>query len=108
MQLNDTQAILHNPFDIDIHNSIFTNYCEVIIQPNGLIEYAVPSHQEKLVSVAAHKLNCSHLEVWKDHLAVNADCIDTLQAITGCVVVYTNCIVIRTITSKQIDAIYIP
>lgn len=40
---------LNSDFDIELHKENFTNYLEVIILPSGKIEYAVPSHQEKLI-----------------------------------------------------------
>ena len=36
---------VYSDFDIDEHKRHFTNYCEVIITPDGKIQYAVPSHQ---------------------------------------------------------------
>lgn len=48
--MDDAQKVLHSPFDFDTHNKTFTCYCEAIILPNGKIKYAVPSHQEKLIS----------------------------------------------------------
>lgn len=48
--MNNTK-ILYEPFDINTHAKEFYNYLEVIIRPNGTIEYAVPSHQEKLKAI---------------------------------------------------------
>lgn len=48
--MNNTE-ILYKPFDINTHAKEFYNYLEVIIRPNGTIEYAVPSHQEKLTAI---------------------------------------------------------
>lgn len=51
------QQVLHSPFNIEIHKKTFTDYLEVIISEDGTIMYAVPSHQEKLISIACEKLN---------------------------------------------------
>lgn len=51
------QRVLHNPFDIDIHKMTFNNYLEVVILEDGTIEYAVPSHQEKMIEIACKRLN---------------------------------------------------
>lgn len=39
------QEILHSPFDIETHKATFTNYLEVVIDTEGVVQYAVPSHQ---------------------------------------------------------------
>lgn len=39
---------LHDEFNIEKHNEIFIHYFEAIITHEGVVEYAVPSHQEKL------------------------------------------------------------
>ena len=44
---------LHSPFDLQQHKNTFINYLEVVIRPSGLVEYAVPSHQEKLLRIWA-------------------------------------------------------
>lgn len=47
---------LHCPFDIEQHKKHYINYLEVVIFPDGHIEYAVPSHQEKLIAVCMKEL----------------------------------------------------
>lgn len=44
---------LHSAFDIVQHKAHYVNYLEVIIKPEGTVEYAVPSHQRKLENVLA-------------------------------------------------------
>ena len=44
----DAMEVLNAPFDFDVHNGTFICYCEVIVMPDGTIEYAVPSHVEFL------------------------------------------------------------
>ena len=36
---------VHSEFDLKKHKEKFINYLEVVIEPNGKIHYAVPSHQ---------------------------------------------------------------
>lgn len=55
--------ILHSPFSIEVHKENFKSYLEIVILENGVVEYAVPSHQEKLISLA-----CSRLNVTRDEL----------------------------------------
>lgn len=45
------QQVLHDVFDIQTHKETFINYLEVIITADGTIEYAVPSHTNKLAEV---------------------------------------------------------
>lgn len=50
---------LYGVFDIEKHKETFVNYLEVIIDENGTVMYAVPSHQKKLEHLAADKFNCT-------------------------------------------------
>ena len=43
---------LGSTFDIEQHKAKYKNYLEVIIDANGTIMYAVPSHQEKASELA--------------------------------------------------------
>lgn len=43
---------LYSPFDIQQHKKHYVHYLEVIVHPDGVVEYAVPSHQEKLIAIA--------------------------------------------------------
>lgn len=38
---------VYSSFDLQKHKQTYTNYLEVIITPDGTVEYAVPSHSEK-------------------------------------------------------------
>ena len=59
------QQILHSPFNIETHKKTFINYLEVVILENGIIEYAIPSHQEKLISICCKQLNIDRNELAK-------------------------------------------
>lgn len=54
---------LHSEFDIEKHKATFVDYLEVVIDADGRIMYAVPSHQEKLIALA-----CAKLHVTRDQL----------------------------------------
>lgn len=60
----DQQKVLHSPFDMDVHMRTFVNYLEVIMLPDGTIEYAVPSHSEKLIAIAMKMKNCSRFQLY--------------------------------------------
>lgn len=48
---------LESNFNIEQHKKHFVNYLEVILFPDGHIEYAIPSHQEKLIAICREKLH---------------------------------------------------
>lgn len=54
---------LYGEFNIDLHRQKYPGYLEVIIDEDGNIEYAVPSHQEKLIANCMKKLNCTRQEL---------------------------------------------
>lgn len=54
---------VYSDFDIAQHKKTFIHYLEVVIDENGKIMYAVPSHQEKLISLACEKLNVTREEL---------------------------------------------
>jgi len=56
---------LYSPFDIEQHKKNFVNYLEVVIFPDGHIEYAIPSHQEKLIAVCMEDLGITREELNK-------------------------------------------
>ncbi|GAB6761703.1 hypothetical protein [Bacillus cereus] len=41
------QETLRGPFDIETHKKCFVDYLEVVIDEEGTVMYATPSHQEK-------------------------------------------------------------
>lgn len=55
--------VLRMPFNIEVHKKTFINYLEVIIDEHGSVQYAVPSHQEKLIQLACKKRNVSRDEL---------------------------------------------
>lgn len=48
---------VYSKFDIEKHTKTYPYYTEVVIHPDGEIEYAVPSHQEKLIEICMRNLN---------------------------------------------------
>lgn len=47
----NAQKVLQGPFDMEVHRLTFFNYLEVVMSPEGVVEYAVPSHNEKLLQI---------------------------------------------------------
>lgn len=85
------EEVLHSAFDIETHKKTFVNYLEVVITPDGTIEYAVPSHQEKLIRIATEKLSVSRRELY-DMCPIEYmfDVTKWLCKITGYVSVWDN------------------
>ena len=82
---------LYSKFDLEKHVRKYIHYTEVIIRPNGTVEYAVPSHQEKLIQIGMEKYNCSREEfVEKCPLEYWLDYLEWLLLETGCVCVWYN------------------
>ena len=52
-----------HPFDFEEHVKIHIKYCEVLIEEDGTIYYAVPSHQEGLIAIACYKKNMTRKEL---------------------------------------------
>lgn len=85
---------LHSEFDISKHKENFVNYLEVLIEPDGHVVYAVPSHQEKAIELAMKAKGWTRYELrdacppeyWFDFL-------EWLLGLTGCISVWTNMIV---------------
>lgn len=97
---------LHSEFDIDQHKKTFIHYLEVVIDENGKIMYAVPSHQEKMISLSRDKLNVTREEL-------NAMCpqeyyfdfMTWLCKISGACAVWENFVQCDKLTEWQIRAL---
>lgn len=85
----EANRILHEPFDIETHKLCFINYLEVVILSDGTIEYAVPSHQEKLLDLARQKRHWGSIDAVWDIIPQYADVLDWLQDDTGAINVWT-------------------
>lgn len=62
--MRDSDEVLYAPFDIDTHKKTFKNYLEVVLLEDGTPEYAVPSHQEKAISIGMEKRGMSREEFY--------------------------------------------
>ena len=81
MKIDNPNELLYRPFDLQMHADNFKNYCEVIICEDGSIEYAVPSHQERLIMHYANKHHISRNKVielfYNDVDAIEKMMVDT-------------------------------
>lgn len=87
----DTAKIMRGKFDIETHKEAFVDYLEVIIREDGTVEYAVPSHQEKLIKIATQKLEVTRKQLCdmcpREYMF---DFNKWLCKITNCVSVWNN------------------
>ena len=85
----DNYTVLNSPFDIEIHKAQFKNYLEVVIFEDGTIEYAVPSHQEKLILLGMEKTGLSREEFYNScPREYWLDVIAWLNKVTGAIAVW--------------------
>jgi hypothetical protein len=52
-------------FDLEKHKETYVNYLEVMIDKDGKIMYAVPSHQEKAIEMACESKGVDRAELSK-------------------------------------------
>ena len=97
---------LHSEFDAEKHKQTFVHYLEVVINKNGYIAYAVPSHQEMMIRVA-----CAQLGISRDELNEfcprewYCDFMKWLSMITGLMAVWESHYEVYAVTKKQIAAL---
>lgn len=60
--MNEKYSV-YSDFSAELHKKTFIHYLEVVIDENGNIMYAVPSHQEKQIALACKKLNITREEL---------------------------------------------
>ena len=61
--MDKIQEVLHSEFDIETHKNTFINYLEVVIDNEGKIMYAVPSHMEILIKLYMERYNVTREEI---------------------------------------------
>lgn len=90
----NARLVLHSPFDIKVHKLTFINYLEVVISPEGVVEYAVPSHSEKLLQVYMEKNAVVDRGVALNNLSKLCGLfsyIEALSKVTGYISVWNDC-----------------
>lgn len=82
---------LYCDFDVKLHSAKYPHYLEVVMFPDGKVEYAVPSHQEKLIKISCDKLGVSREELYamipREYYC---DVITWLCNVTGCISIWTD------------------
>lgn len=102
----NNQYGVHSKFDIESHKKKFIRYLEVLIDKDGKVMYAVPSHQEKAISLACDKLHISREELMlmcpREYYG---DFLTWLCQITEVVFVWTDMYFCINPTKKQISSL---
>lgn len=97
------KEVLWQPFDIERHKSVFKHYLEVIIDEDGRVMYAVPSHQEKALNFAVEKTGKSRAEIINScPPAYYFDYLNWLLSITGAIAVWNDFVAAPAATRDQV------
>lgn len=97
---------VYSKFDLKKHKATFVNYLEVIIGPDGVVQYAVPSHQEMLIKIACVKLGITRQEL-NDMCPQQwyFDFVRWLCKITGCISVWNEFVIGYEFNAKHIETL---
>ena len=97
---------LYSDFDIEQHKKTFIHYLEVVIDENGKIMYAVPSHQEMLIKLACEKLNVTRGElIAMCPQEYYFDFMTWICKVSGACAVWENFVQCDKLTERQIMAL---
>lgn len=100
-----TEYSVHSTFDIEKHRQTFIDYFEAVLMADGTVQYAVPSHQEKLIKIGSEQYGKSRddfIEMCPPE--AYCDYMEWLCDTTGCVAMW-NRFVIGKPNQFQIDKI---
>ena len=82
---------LYSEFDIQKHKETFINYLEVLIESNGHVLYAIPSHQEMAIKLACEAKGWTREELNQAcPPEMYFDFLAWVLSLTGCVSVWNN------------------
>lgn len=86
------QEVLHGDFDMTLHKEIFTDYLEVVIYKDGKIEYAVPSHTNKMAEIYMKQCGLSNIREAMDRIPPEyyGAMIEWFNIQTGAICVWSN------------------
>lgn len=85
---HNAQEVLHGAFDAELHKLTFIDYLEVVISPDGVVEYAVPSHSEKLLQVYMQQHSIDRGTALRNLASKNNGYIESLSEATGYISVW--------------------
>ena len=106
---------VYSQFDLEKHKQTYVNYLEVLIDEDGTIMYAVPSHQEKAVALACARLNVSREQLMdmvpRDHYCAMNEWLCKVAKIImvwtyGCIFDNPNCKQIGALRRLKMAGVY--
>lgn len=98
---------VYSDFDIQKHKETFIHYLEVVIDENGKIMYAVPSHTLKIEKIAAEKMGFSTQKELHDACPPNryGDYFEWLTEKAGAIAVWEGMHAGHSVNKKQLAAL---
>ena len=81
------------PFSIERHKKTFINYMEAIIDSDGVVYYAIPSHERKLIKLILEQnpgMSIKDIENEAEKIAGLDGWAEYLMRKSGCICIYTN------------------
>ena len=84
--IEEQQRVLHSSFDIETHKQTFVSYLEAVISPEGVVEYAVPSHTEKLIEIFMKQKGFDDIIKAKEYViktTINNGLCSSIEFLTG-------------------------
>ena len=82
---------LYSEFDVQKHKETFINYLEVLIEPDGHVMYAIPSHQELAIKLACEAKGWTRERLGKEcPPEYYFDFLPWLLSLTGCISVWND------------------
>lgn len=97
---------LNCEFDAEKHKQTFVHYLEVVIDKDGYISYAVPSHQERMIRGACEVLGLSRRELLDScPREYYGDFMKWLSMISGLMAVWEGYCEVYVPTVKQVAAL---
>lgn len=105
-KLTHDSSVLYKPFDFNEHLKAFGDtYLEAVVLEDGTIEYAIPSHEQKLVRVIMQKTGKTRDQViWDCSDDDKLNWQEYLERESGCISLWTN-FYLGTANEKQLEAI---
>lgn len=92
-------------FNYKTHRENFMDYLEVVILKDGTIEYAVPSHQQKLIDLYCENHGINNSELW-NMIPITESPVDWIIYNEGIISVWYSFILRpKTITEEQENAL---
>lgn len=85
---HNAQEVLHGTFDAELHKRTFIDYLEVVISPEGVVEYAIPSHSEKLLQIYMQKYSIDRETALYNLSLSGIGYIESLSEATGYISVW--------------------